>query len=72
MLIETFTVDNGGERFVSEALELEPTKRENPCDTCPRAAKCADQEVDCFAFRRWSNCGDFSDKQVGHLIRRFE
>ena len=72
MLRDTFTVDNGGERAKPEVFEVEATKRENPCDTCERAAKCATQEVDCFAFRRWSNCGDYSDKQIEHLIRKFE
>jgi hypothetical protein len=47
-------------------------KRENPCDTCPLADKCDKDETDCFAFRRWSNEGDYRDRQVGRLVREFE
>jgi len=72
MIRDTFTVDNGGERAKPEFFETVPTKRENPCDTCPRVTMCDTQEVDCFAFRRWSNCGDYSDTQVQHLIRKFD
>lgn len=71
-IAETFTVDNGGERAKIEHYECEPTNRPNPCDTCDVAAKCATEGTDCFAFRRWTNTGDYSDKQVKHLIRKFE
>jgi hypothetical protein len=48
------------------------TKRKNPCDTCPLANTCDLDETDCFAFRRWTNEGDYKDRQVGRLIREFD
>jgi hypothetical protein len=71
-ITETFVVDNAGERGKVENYVPEPTARENPCDTCSYSEKCAVNGTDCFAFRRWSNTGDYSDKQIKHLIRKFQ
>lgn len=48
------------------------TKRPRPCDGCDRYMACAREKVDCFAFRRWVNDGDYRDRQVKHIIRPFE
>lgn len=45
------------------------TKRPLPCEKCNRTAVCAVEKTDCFAFRRWVNCGDYSDRQVAHIVR---
>lgn len=48
------------------------TKRPRPCDGCKLYNVCAKDKVDCFAFRRWVNDGDYRDRQVAHIIRPLE
>ena len=71
--METFTVDNAamGRAKVWE-YKQEETVRENPCDTCKFVSRCTESGTDCFAFRRWTHSGNYSDHQINHLVRSFE
>ena len=40
-----------------------------PCDGCKLADKCTAEELECFAFRRWSGTGQYTEKQIGRHLR---
>jgi len=71
--METFTVDNAamGRAQVWE-YKQEETVRGNPCDTCKFVSRCVVNGTDCFAFRRWTHSGNYSDRQIDRLTRPFE
>lgn len=71
--METFVVDNAamGRAQVWE-YKQEETVRENPCDTCQFVSRCTVNGTDCFAFRRWTHSGNYSDRQIDRLTRPFE
>jgi len=71
--MDSFVVDNAAMgRAKVWFYEQEQTKRPNPCDGCQFVKRCEKQEVDCFAFRRWSYNGDYNDRQINRLVRPFE
>ena len=46
-----------------------------PCvaNNCPRVSKCAEEAVECFAFRIWvNNGGELNQKQQLKMGTRFE
>ena len=72
-MIDSFVVDNAamGRAKVWE-YKQEETVRENPCESCKFAARCDYNGTDCFAFRRWTHSGNYSDRQINHLVRTFD
>ena len=58
--------------MLEEILDAFDTKRPNPCETCEFAQRCAEKGLDCFAFRRWTHNGDYNDRQINRLTRKFE
>lgn len=68
-----FTVDNGAMgRAKAWFYEQEETKRPNPCVGCKFAKRCETNGTDCFAFRRWTHDGNYTDRQIDRLTRPFE
>ena len=66
----------GGKGYVDpDAPKVEPeqygcaSKRECPCDTCPMSAKCLADATECSAMRNWCSKGDYTDKDIGRLLR---
>lgn len=53
-----------------DEINLGPTsKRETPCGGCERAPVCMVEAVECAAFRKWCDKGDYDDKQVGIKLK---
>ena len=50
-------------------LPIPENVRDVPCDGCSRMDECGVRMTECVAFRVWSACGDFEDKDVGRLLR---
>ena len=52
-----------------EVIKSPKNVREAPCIGCSRAKACAAEQVDCAAFRNWTNRGDYRTQRVGLLLK---
>ena len=66
---------NGRGYVDPDAPKVEPeqygcaSKRECPCDTCPMNMNCLENSTECSAMRNWCSKGDYTDKDIGRLLR---
>lgn len=48
-----------------------PTSIRNiPCDTCKFKSVCEEYEVECSAFRYWSQHGNYDDNMIAKHVRK--
>ena len=51
-------------------IYISPANRDPvPCDTCERAAICIAENVDCTAFRQWTDSGRVVEEKIGRILR---
>lgn len=56
--------------YADEDIYLGPANRDPvPCDTCERAAICIAENVDCTAFRQWTDSGRVAEEKIGRILR---
>jgi hypothetical protein len=53
-------------------IEAPASKREVPCDGCSSGNRCANEMLQCSAFRNWAHSGDYKDLDIKRLIRAFK